>query len=224
MDSDPLRDPRYEPLPPTADEIAAWADAERKRREAWLAGPSEEEKAEWSRRYRRRAALGLAESRLPPSAEDVAEWAEREHKRRQAWIAGPAEDEKREWTRSYRRRARTGNEEADRPPTPEEIEAWAEQERLRRQEWLAGPTPEERQRWIRREGGGLWADVLGLPVLETELFDNAHRFLREAELAGKGSFFALARAPMAMWSYFVRAGRRFEEEIYQQPPRGRVRF
>lgn len=224
MDSDPLRDPRYEPLPPTPEEVEAWVNSEHKRREAWLAGPSQEEKEDWARRYRRRAALGLAESRLPASPEDVAAWAEREHKRRQAWIAGPAEDEKREWARSYRRRARTGLEESDRPPTPEEVEAWAEQERRRRKEWLAGPTEEERQRWIRRETGGLWADVLSLPLLETDLFDNAHRFLREAELAGKGSLFALARAPIAMWSYFIRAGRRFEEELYQQPQRRRVRF
>lgn len=224
MDSDPLRDPRYEPLPPTPEEIEAWADGEHKRREAWLTGPSPEEKEEWSRRYRRRAALGLAESRLPASPEDVAAWAEREHKRRQAWIAGPAEDDKREWARSYRRRVRTGIEESDRPPTPEEIEAWAEQERRRRKDWLAGPTEEERQRWIRRETGGPWADLLSLPLLETGLFDNAHRFLREAELAGKGSLFALARAPIEMWSYFIRAGRRFEEELYQQPQRRRVRF
>jgi hypothetical protein len=223
MYSDPLRDPRYEQLPPTSDEIEAWVEAEHKRREAWLAGPSQEEKEDWSRRYRRRAALGLSESRLPASPEDVARWAEREHERRQAWLAGPSDDEKREWARSYRGRSR-GSEESELPPTPEDTEAWAEQERRRRREWLAGPTEQERERWIRRESGGLWADVLSLPILETELFDNAHRFLREAELAGKGSLFALARAPMAMWSYFVRAGRRFEEELYQQPQRRRVRF
>ena len=37
---DPLRDPRYEPLQPTPEEIDAWASRERKRREAWLAGPT----------------------------------------------------------------------------------------------------------------------------------------------------------------------------------------
>jgi hypothetical protein len=35
-------------------DVAAWADRERKRRQAWLAGPSEEEKKAWARAKRRR--------------------------------------------------------------------------------------------------------------------------------------------------------------------------
>lgn len=35
---------------PTDKEVEEWADREKKRREAWLAGPTEAEKREWRRR------------------------------------------------------------------------------------------------------------------------------------------------------------------------------
>jgi len=35
---------------PTDQEVEQWAEREKKRREAWLAGPSEAEKREWSRK------------------------------------------------------------------------------------------------------------------------------------------------------------------------------
>jgi hypothetical protein len=37
---------------PTDQEVEEWAEHEKKRREAWLAGPSKAEKREWSRRRR----------------------------------------------------------------------------------------------------------------------------------------------------------------------------
>ena len=37
---------------PTDQEVETWAEREKNRREAWLAGPSEAEKREWSRRQR----------------------------------------------------------------------------------------------------------------------------------------------------------------------------
>jgi len=37
---------------PTDQEAEEWAEHEKRRREAWLAGPSEAEKREWSRRQR----------------------------------------------------------------------------------------------------------------------------------------------------------------------------
>ena len=99
------------------------------------------------------------------------------------------------------------------------------QERGRRQAWLEGPTEDEKQRWIRREtGGGKWEGLPSTPVMETELLDAADRLLREADLAAKGSLVALARAPLAIWSYLIRSGRMFEEELYQPPSRRRVRF
>ena len=37
---------------PTDQEVEEWAEREKKRREAWLTGPSESEKREWRRRQR----------------------------------------------------------------------------------------------------------------------------------------------------------------------------
>jgi hypothetical protein len=224
MDSDFPVDPRYGPLPPTDKEIEAWADREHQRRQAWLAGPTEEEKEAWSLRYRRRAALGLAESRLAPSREDIDEWARREHQRRQAWLVGPTEEEKQDWARRMRRPGLSGFPPMELPPTAEDVEEWAKRERQRRQEWLAGPNDEEKHRWARREAGGLWETLAVPPAIDSEFFDIARRFFRDTELVGKGSLFALSRAPLAIWSYLMRSGRAFEEEFYQQPPRTRVRF
>ena len=39
---------------PTEQEVEEWAEREKKRREAWLAGPGEAEKREWSRQQRHR--------------------------------------------------------------------------------------------------------------------------------------------------------------------------
>jgi hypothetical protein len=227
MDSEGPRDFREEAPEPTQEEIDGWAEREHRRREAWLAGPSDAEKQEWARHCRYRAFLGLAESRLPPSREDVGLWAERERKRREAWLEGPTEDEKQDWARRYRRRALTRLSESSLPPTAEDTEAWASRERQQRREWLAGPSEEEKRRWARRRAGGLrgeWSEWMRLPAAESEIFDLAHRFLREAELAAKGSLYALSRAPMSLWSFFVRAGEEFEEELSDQPRRGRVRF
>ena len=186
---DPLRDPRYEPLPPTPEEIEAWASREGKRREAWLAGPTEDEQDDWVRRYRRRAALGFAESRLGPSRDDVAPWAEREHKRRQAWLAGPSEQEKRQSARRSERRGLGRFPESELTPTAEEIEAWAKQERGRRQAWLEGPTEHEKQRWVQRETGDVWEDLPDVPVRETDLLDASNRGWRpDAGPCSPGNF------------------------------------
>jgi hypothetical protein len=159
---------------------------------------------------------------LEPAPEEISAWAEREHRRREAWLAGPGEEEKRDWARDFRSRASRGPFGEPVFPSPEEADEWAARENKRRQEWLGGPTEEEKERWARRQARGTWPDwPLDLPA---GLSDAAQRLLREAELAGKGSFYALSRAPMMLWSYFVRAGRAFEQEFYQQPPRGRVRY
>lgn len=42
------------PLEPNPAEIDAWAERERARRQAWLSGPSEEERAEYASRLRQR--------------------------------------------------------------------------------------------------------------------------------------------------------------------------
>lgn len=222
MDPDNI-DPRERTLQPTQEEIDAWAAREHARRASWLGGPSHEEKQEWASRYRWRAAFGLEESRLGPSAAEIEQWAAREHQRREAWLAGPSETEKQSWVTLQRRRAQAGLTEA--PPTPEEIDAWALREQQRRREWLAGPTDDEKREWARRQSGGFLEDLMSLPSsLESEFPESAQRLLREAELAGKGAFYALSRAPLSLWSFFVRTGREFENEFYQEPRRRRVRY
>jgi hypothetical protein len=224
MAFDRLRDPRYEPLQPTWEEADAWASRERKRREAWLAGPSEVEQDEWARRARRRSMFGPSESALGPSTEEVAEWVAREQKRRQAWLAGPTDEEKREWAHRQTRRVHGRYPPSELTPTVEEIDGWAAKEHARRQAWLAGPTEEEKRRWMRREAGSAWDDQADRSTLNSDVADMADRLLREADLATKGSVAALARAPFAIWSYLVRTGRTFEDDLYQPPPRRRVRF
>jgi hypothetical protein len=60
--------------------------------------------------------------------------------------------------------------------------------------------------------------------MDSDLLDAADRALRETDLAVKGSLATLLHAPLAIWSYFVRSGRQFEDEFYQPPRRRRVRF
>ena len=223
MYSDPFGDPRHQRLQPTPEETTAWAAREHKRREAWLAGPSDGEQQEWAQRYRRRVALGLADSPIGPSAGEIADWRDREHKRRHAWLAGPTPEEKRAWARRYRWRNLTDMPESELPPTDEEIESWAATETRRRQEWLAGPTDEEKRHWARREAGAFWEGPAPA-ALGSELADVADQLLRETELATKGLIGALSRAPFALWSSFERGGRAVEDDIDQPPTKRRVRF
>jgi len=224
MPFDRLRDPRYSPLQPTSEEADAWASREHKRRAAWLAGPTEFEQDEWARRVRRRAMFDSAESVVGPSAEDIADWAKREQKRRQAWLAGPTDEEKHEWARRQTIPSQRGYPGSELAPTDEEIDDWAAKEHARRQVWLAGPAEEEKRQWMKHQSGSAWHERADLSTAESDILDIADRLLREADLATKGSVAALARAPLAIWSSLVRAGRTFEDEFYQPPPRRRVRF
>jgi hypothetical protein len=61
-------------------------------------------------------------------------------------------------------------------------------------------------------------------AIGSELVDFADQLMRESDLAAKGLVSALSQAPLALWSYFVRSGRTFEDELYQPPTRRRVRF
>jgi hypothetical protein len=222
MDPEEFRDPRDASPEAAAAEADAWAGRERRRRAAWLAGPDEEEKLAWARRYRRRAALGLEESRLGPSREETAAWAERERRRRVEWSEGPSEGERREWAARQRIRSFAGLGESRLPASSEEIDAWARAESAKRKAWLSGPGDEEKREWSLRSGwASAWTDASGD---EPSYADLAARFLREAELAGKGSLWTLASAPAAIWSHFVRAGRRFERDMSGPPRRGRVPY
>jgi hypothetical protein len=55
---------------PTDEDVEEWAEREKKRREAWLAGPSEAEKREWSLRQRHLSELrGLYGASDEPDSE-----------------------------------------------------------------------------------------------------------------------------------------------------------
>jgi hypothetical protein len=221
MYSDPLNVPGYDPDQPTPEEVDAWAAREHKRREAWAAGPTQGEQEDWARQYRWRATVGLSESRLGPSPDEITDWAERERRRRHAWLAGPTDDEKREWLRRRERR-RPDNFAAGAPMSADdEVEAWAERERQRRQAWLGGPTEDEKLRWARRETIN-WGPTVS--TLEGNVREVTDRWLRDADLASKGTLRALSRLPFTLWSYLVESGRAFEEDFYEPPPRRRVRF
>ena len=218
-------DPRRRTLHPTPEEIEQWAGRERRRRAAWAAGPGDHEKHEWARRYRWRAALGFEESGLGPAPEEIDLWAEREHERRAAWLAGPTEAETEAWAAQQRRRSGVTGTERTAGPTADEIAEWVSREKHRRAEWRNGPSDEEKHDWALRKTGRVPAELFDLPsLLASELPETASTLLREAQLAGEGVLYALTRAPGALWSYFVRSGRAFEEEFYAKPRRSRVRY
>ena len=111
---DPLYDDELSDVGPTGLDAEDWAARERRRRQAWLNGPSEDERIAWARRERRRRASGSRSYEDPallgPTDEEVEAWAERERRRRQAWLDGPSEDEKIAWARGERRRRRDRDE------------------------------------------------------------------------------------------------------------------
>jgi hypothetical protein len=218
----PLSVPGYDSNPPTTEEVAAWAAREHKRREAWAAGPTQGEQEDWARQYRWRAAVGLSESRLGPSPDEITDWAERERRRRQTWLAGPTDEEKRGWRRRRERQRPDNFSDASAPMSAEdEVDAWAQRERQRRQAWLTGPTDDEKRRWARRETSN-WGPSVS--ALEGDVREWTDRWMRDADLASKGTFRALSRLPFALWSYLVESGRTFEEDFYEPPLRRRVRF
>ena len=61
-----------------------------------------------------------------------------------------------------------------------------------------------------------------LGIFEADFSEAAHHVLRDAELAGKGALYLLSRAPLGVWSYFVRAGREFEQNLGPSSPRRRA--
>ena len=200
MNSERGRRSAQPPVAADAEEIDAWAAREHKRRAAWLAGPSEEEKQDWARRYRWRATLGLDESRLGPTPEDVELWAEREHKRRAAWLAGPTDAEKRTLGES-----RSGASTRAPVRAPPSDEAESRRGRRARSSGARSGSPVHRRTkssdWAERQSGGFLDDLLSLPSNAgvADLPEAAQRFLREAELAGKGDRLRpVAGAPQAV--------------------------
>ena len=72
-------------------EVDAWAVREHERRQAWLAGPSEREKAVVKARLLAREAQTSDDASFDAGKVDdeVAFWADRESARRKAWAEGP---------------------------------------------------------------------------------------------------------------------------------------
>ena len=106
-------------LEPTQAEIDAWAARERQRREAWLNGPSDEERAAYAQRLRQRR-LADRSTRARPGSPKASGWAsatgaKASSRRRARWrssIAGRA-GPSRSWSVPVvngrrRRRSRTG--------------------------------------------------------------------------------------------------------------------
>ena len=110
---------------------------------------------------------------------------------------------------------------SQRRATEDQVELWAQQERQRRQAWVAGPTDEEKRLWARRETPRFGPAVSSV---EADVREMADRWIRDADLAAKGTLHALSRLPFALWSSLVRSGRAFEDDFYEPPPRRRVRF
>ena len=204
---------------PTPDEVDAWASRERMLRQAWLAGPTEDEQHEWACRYRQRATLGFAESRLGASRDEIVEWAQREHKRRQAWLEGPTEQEKQDWARGYRRPRLTGLPESDLPPTDDEISTG--RPGTRPSSGVARGAHRRGEAALDPKGA---RGHLGRRAERLRDRTRAARRGRSSSARGRSRDEGLARAPLAIWSYLVRSGRRVEDDFYQPPPRRRVRF
>ncbi len=72
---EPTHDSDEAAVEPTPAEIDAWAAQERQRREAWLRGPTEEQKAAWARRERERRLLerGVVHGRGEYNPSEVAQ-------------------------------------------------------------------------------------------------------------------------------------------------------
>ena len=138
--------------------------ARTRRRAAWMAGPSEEEKQDGRRRYRWRATLGLEESRLGPAQEDIDRWAEREHRRRAAWLAGPTDAEKQGWVRRQRRRRTAGMAIL---PCAEGGggRGLGRARAAAAQQWLPGPSEEESRSGRSGRPGGLVDELMTCPGL-----------------------------------------------------------
>jgi hypothetical protein len=78
------------PLEPSEAEIEAWAERERKRREAWPSGPTAEEKAVWAWRERERRLAERDGLDKPPSLRDASRLLQRTVRQLQLAVEGGA--------------------------------------------------------------------------------------------------------------------------------------
>jgi hypothetical protein len=116
-------------------------------------------------------------------------------------------------------------------PTDAEIEGWAKQEHERREAWLRGPTDAQKASWAAQERArrtaerGLGQLRLPRPTIPTPSVETrrlAQYYIREAQLATEGAmsmFFNMSIRNVV--DTLVQAGREWEDEYTNQPPRRR---
>jgi hypothetical protein len=107
-------------------------------------------------------------------------------------------------------------------PTQSEIDAWAAQERIRREAWLNGPTADQKAAWARRERERrmLERDVSDVRGGVRDSSRLVQRYVREMQLAAEGAVSLFFNSsPSEVFNNLVQAGRDWEEEFTNQPPR-----
>ncbi len=96
------------------DDIEAWAERERMRRQHWLEGPSRWERLRWAESRSMRPRHPEDDPRAyGPSDEEIDQWAAEEKARRQRWVEGPSELERLRWADRESRRRRRRAEAAE---------------------------------------------------------------------------------------------------------------
>jgi hypothetical protein len=214
---------------PAAGNADPWVADEHARRQGWLAGPTEAERAQWEFEERRRRLQFAPPAAGPvlavgPTDEEIDRWAAEEHKRRQAWLEGPSELERQEWARSeLDASARLGTGPAV-GPTDAEVDRWAAEEQKRRRAWAAGPSANERpprrsHRSQARERRPRMPFDPGTPPAVA-----ASRLHHDVELATRGAFYMLTEAPYWAWERLLGAGQEWEAQFYEPSRRSRVRL
>jgi hypothetical protein len=109
-------------------------------------------------------------------------------------------------------------------PSESEIEAWAAQEKKRREAWLSGPTADQKAAWARRERERrtIDRDVTDVRGSVRDSSRLLQRYVRDMQLAAEGAVSLLFNSsPSAVFDNLVQAGRDWEEEFTNQPPRRR---
>jgi hypothetical protein len=200
-------------------DVEEWAEREHRRRQGWLAGPSEAERYEYAVMNRARGGLAslvsLGSPPLMPTDAEVDEWAARETARRQAWVDGPSQTERMTYG-TQRSMLSPGTVQVD-------VDEWAAREHDRRVAWAAGPSEAEKHDWAVRhtdrsrayytQAGpyvrGVRSDYAGadaLPPIAAEIRDLAR-------LAMAGAAYRAFEYPYEALGHLVQAGMDLQESL-----------
>lgn len=151
-------------------DVAEWAEREHQRRQAWLKGPTEDEKRAWARRHGRRS-YGPSVASGPydpyddsgPTDEEVDKWAHREQQRRRAWASGPTSTERDAYaSRHFSYSGSYGPQGGSYGPQggsygPEDESYWDAMDRMRSDAYVAA---EGVWSWLTEAPYRLWADAV----------------------------------------------------------------